>query len=86
MVFVGLFDWLKKVVSEAIFLDIRTRNRRGPRPIKAGLGVHESGVSRGRRGAEEHITTVIKTGTICSAERATFSDFVWADSENPSEN
>ena len=35
----------------------------GPRPVKAGLGGHDDGVSGGRRGGREGIDPVMETGT-----------------------
>ena len=43
--FVWLFVWLEKVVSEVISSTTRPETEPGPRPIKAGLGDQESGVS-----------------------------------------
>ena len=44
---VRLFVWLKKVVSKAISSTTRPETEVGLRPIKAGLGGQESGVSGG---------------------------------------
>ena len=62
--FCQVLVWLKKVVSIAISSTTRPETEVGPRPIKAGLGDQESGVSGGRRSSPKHITPFIKMGTI----------------------
>ena len=52
--FVWLFFWLKKVVSKAISSTTRPETEPGRRPIKAGLGVQESGVWGSTKGSKTH--------------------------------
>ena len=57
----------------------RPETEPGPRLIKSGLVVQESGVSRGRRGAQKHITPDIETGTICSVGTCLLQRFLEID-------
>ena len=51
---VRFFVWLKRVVSVIISSTTRPETEAGPRPIKAGLGVQESGVSGDDEGSKTH--------------------------------
>ena len=73
--FVRFFAWLKKVVSEAISSTTRPETEAGPRPIKAGLGDQESGVSGGRQLVKKTSHPLSKWGRSAVSDRATFSDF-----------
>ena len=74
------------MVSEAISSTTRPETEVGPRPIKAGLGDQESGVSGGRRGVKNGSIWSSKRGLLAVSDCPTFSDFGGADSENVSEN
>ena len=66
MVFVWFLSGFREWFPKPFSMTTRPETEPGPRPIKADLGGQESGVSGGRRGAEEHNTPVIETGTIDS--------------------
>ena len=83
---VWFFVWLKKVVSKAISSTTRPETEPGPRPVKAGLGDQESGVSGGWRGVKKSSLPLSKWGRLAVTDCATFSVFVGVYNENFNEN
>ena len=67
----GWRKWFPKPFSSTT----RPETEPGPRPIKAGLGDQESGVSGGRRLVKKTSIWLSKWGRWALSDRATFSDF-----------
>ena len=81
-----MFVWLKKVVSEAIFLDNTTRNRTWSEADQGGSGRPGVGCFGGLARGQKDIDLVIEMGTIGSVRMCHLQCFVGVDSENVSEN
>ena len=57
----------------------------GLRPVKAGLGGHDDGVSGGDAGVEDTSIPLRKRGRMALSEYPTFSDFRRVENENDTE-
>ena len=73
------------MVSKVISTTTRPETEVGPRPIKAGLGDQESGVSRVDEGSKNASISISKWGRSAVSDRATFSGFDGSDNENVSD-
>ena len=56
----------------------------GLRPVKAGLGGHDAGVSGGDEGVEKASIPLWKRGRMAMSGHPTFSDFIGVENENDS--